>query len=369
MTITAPTQALAAALAKIAPVAQGKTTLPILSCVLVTGMGDRLRMRATDLEVTAETEVHDVECDGQPCFAVNAAGLLSTLKGLRGDTVTLRVEGDGGAAPGWLRVTCGKANARMPLLPVHEFPKPADDDGDLRTVDAGPLSLALSRCLPFVSRTDDRTTLTGINIDGTRAASTDGHRMAIAPVPQLHDARFILSHKGAQMAVKLLGPVDECEAGVVGSAFVLRCGDDVLSARLIDGVFPNIDAVIPDPRAAACRFTVASGELVDRLRFVAKFASAKTHNVTLRADGDTLTLAAQDADKGECKETMALDELDLPNTLAGYNHAYLDDAIRACMADAVEVGIRDSLSPTTIRPVVGGEPVGGVMFVVMPMRV
>ena len=360
MSLTAPTADLLAAVMRVLPVAQTKTTLPILACVRLGGTGDRLNIEATDLEVTARTEVQNVKWSPEGgSLCVNARNLADSLKGLRAIEVTLREDG------GWLTIKGGSSKARIPTYPASEWPQ-TPDEVDGAPIDPRAWAAALERVLPFVCKSEERPNLTGVfaNVERGEVVATDGHRIGVVPLSldDVDGEGVILPAKGLQAAVKLLSRAESASFGMEGSRVCFTADGDALWARCIDGVFPAYGKVMPPADRVCARIEVDSRELLDALRYVGMFASKQTRMITLAVDDGTMRIEATSAEKGECGRELGC-KTDGSAVKVGASVNYLEDAIKAAGGERVTLGVVDTMSPIDVRPVEGE----GV-FVVMPMR-
>lgn len=377
MKITLDTATLSRELFKLQGIVNSKSSMPALANALIEARADgSLSLYASDLDISVSTQVSCiVDVPGRVC--VRARDLYDAVKNLRADTVTLEKEDNL-----WVQLHAGTVRARLVGMDPDEFPSVQRQvEGALLPVPARRLSRAIERTLFSISTDEGRPNLTGalftILEDGTfRAVSTDGHRLSrveikleLDPtkVPSALRDGLIVPRKGlAELRRTLDVTTEHIEIGIVSNSIVFRHGHTTLYVRVIDGAFPNVNNVIPreDPARKA---RLDRKEFLDRLRFVALFASAKSGNVRLQLEGDVCSISAQDPDKGECEERIPV-EYSGASVRAGFNYRYLLDVLTAVDTTQVALEIVDTLSPAILREA-DAEDGEDALFVVMPLRI
>lgn len=215
-----------------------RTSLPILSCVLIRAEAQELIISATDLEVGAETRIPAVVRD----FAGIAvpAKLLQKSIDKAGGAINLTVE------DGKLVLTDGARVVRLETLPADEFPQlPAMPTA---WQDASGLVGLIERVMPAASYDETRAILTGVHVQAGRVAATDTHRLAIADHAGLESwTDAIVPARACDMLARITGykPGGQIEIGATESNVWFRTGTTIMVSRLIEGQFPNCDRVIP----------------------------------------------------------------------------------------------------------------------------
>src|SRR5206468_383108 len=132
--------------------------------------------------------------------------------------------------------------------------------------------------------------------------------------------------------------------------------------RLIEGQFPNYEAVLP--KAHPSKMTVARGALVAALRRVSVMADERNKPVKIMLTPGTLKLASSSQELGEAEETLEVEYVGGEITIA-FNSRYVLDALGAIDKDAVIFELKDGLSPGVVK---SGED-DGYRCVIMPMRI
>ena len=367
-------QELARALARSQGIVEKKSTMPILSHVLLEARkGDVLQVSATDLDVSVSAE-HKAEILKEGAVAVAAKQLYEIVRALPEATVTLKK-----ASNNWLEVKSGAAEFRIVGLPAEEFPATPRFD-KLQSVPVKPDDLLwMVDLTAFAASTDEtRYNLNGVYFEPAqglvRMVATDGHRLSLAE--KALDGAFglkkgvILPRKGLQELKKLIleaqdaGDVTPPQLGFADNAAVFRRPGLTLSMRLIEGVFPDYRQVIP--RAAERTVKLGRLRFLETLRRISILSTDKAHAVRLELAPATLKVTSQNPDLGEAKEELPVEYEGQPMKI-GFNARYLMDVLVALQADDVSFELIDDLSPGVVRP--AGEVDQGFTAVVMPMRI
>lgn len=366
-------------LARTHGVADRKSSMPILSNVLLTTQGkDGLRLSATDLYLGVST-VLPAKVKKGGTLAVSARTLFDIVKNLPDGEVELSV-GDGYATT----LKAGKVRFKLPGMPGEDFPPlPNAGESKFAPVEADVLAELIALTSPSMSTDDTRPHLAGTLVeaegDVIRMVTTDGHRLSKAEHRLGSDGtklaiRMLVPHKGISELKKLLedaratkskdeeGAVKVGVATTAGNAFFQR-GEHVLTVKLADEQFPPYARVIPQQQSR--RVVAARGGLVEALRRISLVASDKSSGVQLKLEPGTLRVQSQNPDVGEGVEELDVDYAGEPLSI-GFNARYLLDALSALSHDEVALELSGELDPGVLRPV-GGET--DYVGVIMPMRI
>ncbi len=364
---------LAKALARSQGIVEKKTTMPILSHVLLEARkGGKLHVSATDLDVSVSGE-HECEVLREGAVAVSARHLYDIVKSLPDAQANLKK-----AQNNYLEVTSGSAEFRIVGLPAEDFPAlPKFDKVKFSPVSPREL-LAMIELTSFAVSTDEtRYNLNGVYFEPAagelRLVATDGHRLSLAR--RAIDSDFgikkgiILPKKGLAELRKLLQESLEgaeenpdVKLGFVESSAVVARPKVTLVMRLIEGVFPDYRQVIPKQGEKAVK--LGRLRFLETLRRVSLLSSDKAHAVKLDLAPGLLTVLSQNPDLGEAKEEVPVEYQGEPLRI-GFNARYLTDVLQAMPGDDVLLELADDLSPGVLKPV--GDD--GYTAVIMPMRI
>src|SRR5438132_370279 len=195
--------------------------------------------------------------------------------------------------------------------------------------------------------------------------ATDGHRLAMSKRSLgrgIGGMTGIVPRKAVIEIMRVLGAGEDVQIAITDNQFVLQMPNFVMAARLIEGQFPNYEAVIP--KAHPGRLIVSRTAFAAALRRVAVMAEERNKPVKLALTPASLRLTASSQDLGEAEEALEVqysgDEL-----VIGFNSRYLLDAISAIEQDQIVLELKDALSPGVVKSVEDE----GYCCVIMPMRV
>ena len=363
-------------LARTHAVADRKSSMPILSNILISTDGpSTVRFSATDLYLGVSATT-DAQVKKGGTVAVSARTLFDIVKNLPEGDVSLSV-GSNHAA----EIKAGKVRYRIPGMPGEDFPPlPVAGDAAFAALDADLIGALIAKTQYSMSTDDTRPHLAGALFEGdgkvVRMVTTDGHRLSKAEhkvesgamlnftmlVPAkgiaelkrvIEDARADKKGDDGSMVVGI--------ATVGGNAFFRREGVQ-LSVKLADEQFPPYSKVIPQSQER--RVVISRAPLIEALRRIALVASDKSGGVRLHIDAGQLKITSENPDVGEGSEELDVDFAGAP-VVIGFNARYLLDVLGALPEDEVALELSGELDPGVIKPVGPNDFVG----VIMPMRI
>jgi DNA polymerase-3 subunit beta len=367
---------LSKALGRSQGIVEKKSTMPILSHVLLEAKKGQLVVSATDLDLAVSSE-HDqgLEILKEGALAVSARHLYDIVRALPEQQVTLKR-----AHNNYLELKSGPSEFRIVGLPAEDFPAlPRFEKVPFADIEAGWLLDMIERTFFAASTDETRYNLNGVffepSADALRLVATDGHRLSL--VERKAEATFglkrgvILPKKGLQELRKLLAEAAESgeekpstKLGFVENSAIVRRPGVILSMRLIEGLFPDYRQVIPKTGEKVVK--VGRERLHETLRRISLLSSDKTHAVKLELAKGLLRVHCQSPDLGEAKEEVPV-EYDGEPLKIGFNARYLLDVLQVLQSKDVALELADDLSPGVLR---GAEEAdGGFTAVVMPMRI
>jgi DNA polymerase III subunit beta len=346
-----------------------RSTLPVLSNVLLRTEDAGLKLTATNLEIGITAWVAG-RIDSEGALTVPARLFADVVNGLpAGERVDLEIEGDTA-----LRVRAGRYQSLLRGIDAEEFPViPAPGERPTTRVKQGDLRRALAEVV-FAAATDEaRPILTGVLTrfagDRLTLAAADNYRIAVKSLPILdavEDTSLVVPARSYAELMRVLAdsdePIDIMLATSKSQILFHLEGIDLVS-RLIDGQFPNYQQVLPTSHTT--RAVVDREELLKAVRLSALIASAAANVVklSLAEDGpSTITIAAA-ADVGDAQgDVEAAIEGD-PVQIA-FNARYLQEALQSVDHDQLALEFSGALSPGVLRPMGDDDYV----HVIMPVR-
>jgi DNA polymerase-3 subunit beta len=337
-------------------IVEPRQTLPILANVLLEAEGESVRMTATDLEVGARVSV-PAKVGGKGAITVSARKLAEIVKELAAAAVALKVTENVTVS-----LRCGGATYRLVGLAPDDFPPvvPASPQSWV-TLEAKILREMLTQTSFAVSHDETRYALNGVLFvfqgKDVRMVATDGHRLALSTRSlgqAIPSATGIVPRKAVTEIMRVLGASEEVQIAITENQFVLQMPNFVMTARLIEGQFPNYDAVIPRTQP----------ERLAALRRVAVMAEERNKPVKLALSPGSLKVTASSQELGEAEEILEV-EYAGEEMVIGFNSRYLLEAMAALDKDQVMFEIKDAQSPGVIKSVEDE----GYCCVIMPMRI
>lgn len=345
-------------------IVEPRQTLPILANVLLETDVETVRITATDLEVGARVAV-PAKVAAKGAITIPARKLAEIVRELPAAAVTLRVADNAG-----ITLRCAGSSYKLVGLAPDDFPPvvPASPAAWL-TLEAKALRDMLARTSFAVSHDETRYALNGVlfALGGTelRLVATDGHRLAVSmrTIGEAGKAvSAIVPRKAISEITRVLGAGEEVQLAITENQFVLQMPNFVLTARLIEGQFPNWEAVIPKGHPG--RLVISRTALMAALRRVSVMADERNKPVKLVFGPDSLRLSASSQDLGEAEESLEVDYKGEEFTI-GFNSRYVLDGVAPVEGEQVVLHFKDALSPGVIKSVENE----GYCCVIMPMRI
>jgi DNA polymerase-3 subunit beta len=336
--------------------------LPVLSGVKAELQGNTLSLAGSDLDLTIQVSTSvDGQTDGVIVLPARLTGDI--VRAIEPGAVTLEAEGDEA------RISSGRSQFAVRLLPAEDFPRVATTVGDEVTLDAAMFAEALRQVVRAASHDDARPILTGVLMaaegDGLRLVATDSYRLAVRDLPGtsvLREGQTVLvPSKALGELGRILSGADTVKLllGERDATFIV--GDTQLTTRLIEGEFPNYRQLIPNTHPN--RLIVGREPLLDALRRVKLLAREATPvRITLKAEGIELTAITQDV--GQAHEDLDA-KYEGAEMVIAFNPEYLADGIEAVEGDEVTLETVDALKPAVVRSVESQD----YLYLLMPVRV
>lgn len=358
-------EALLRPLSQVTGVVERRQTLPVLANLLVKSDGDGVSFTGTDLEVELVARIGaDVSDAGE--VTVPARKLFEICKALPDGS---RLDIDIGSERGTIKA--GRSRFVLATLPATDFPVIEDVEvGDAVTLDADDLFRILDRTSFAMANQDVRYYLNGLLVELrsglVRAVATDGHRLAISDVEAKLDLvevrQIIVPRKGVLELQRLLGEVDGDLRLELGRSHIrAHLGESVFTSKLIDGRFPDYEAVVP---VGADRLVTAERSVLrETLQRAAILSNEKYRGIKLEVAPDRLRIVAHNPEQEEAVEELEV-ETDVDNLAVGFNVNYVLEALNALEGDRVIIGLKDANSSCLVY----SADSDSTRHVVMPLR-
>jgi DNA polymerase III subunit beta len=352
-------------LAQVVNVVERRQTLPVLANLLARVDGDLLSLTGTDLEVemVARTRVEDAEA-GET--TIPARKLFEIVRALPdGSKVTISQVGDK------VTVSAGRSRFTLASLPANDFPALDEVDATerVRVGEAG-LKELIERTAFAMAQQDVRYYLNGLLFDlrdkALRCVATDGHRLALCEAVLEETVQtkrqIIVPRKGVLELQRLLEGGDrELELEMGRSHIRVKRDDVTFTSKLIDGRFPDYEAVIPI--GADREVKVDREAFRASLQRAAILSNEKYRGVRIEVSPGQLKINAHNPEQEEAQEEIEADTR-VDSLVIGFNVNYLLDALSALRDEHVVIQLRDSNSSALVREASSEK----CRHVVMPLR-
>jgi DNA polymerase-3 subunit beta len=365
MRFTLQREALLKPLAQVVNVVERRQTLPVLANFLVQVHNGQLSLTGTDLEVEmiARANVEDAQ-DGET--TIPARKLFEIVRALPdGSRVTVSQSGDKVA------VSAGRSRFTLATLPANDFPSVDEVEATERViVPEATLKELIERTAFAMAQQDVRYYLNGLLFDlrdqTLRCVATDGHRLALCEAG-LEQAvatkrQIIVPRKGVTELQRLLEGGDRSLELEVGRSHIRVKRDDVsFTSKLIDGRFPDYEAVIPIGAEKEVR--VDREVIRAALQRAAILSNEKYRGVRVEISPGQLKINAHNPEQEEAQEEIEADTK-VDGLAIGFNVNYLMDALGALRDEFIVIQLRDANSSALVREA-GSDK---CRHVVMPLR-
>ncbi len=372
MKFTIQQEDLLKALNVVAGIVPGKTTLPILTSILIEADDKGARFSATNLDISATTVCVKTTLKRKGRAAVPATKFVAFVRSLAPAEVTIEEKG------GKVSVSSGRTALEEPGMNADEFPALPELGGEKALeVPAAALASMIRATSYAVSRDETRPALLGILWEvrpaSLRLVATDAHRLARVERKLKLGAReertLIADTSGLLQLARLAEDEETVHLHLGANQLSFRVGDTVLHTRLREGPFPDYEAVIPKSNNRIV--TVDREALSQAVKRVAITADRITNQIRLGIESGRMELSATGSDGSRAEDQLEVgyegDALEI-----GFNFNYLLDCLKNMRAETIELAIKDSQSAALVRPSAadqeGGEAGEDLLCLLMPLR-
>jgi DNA polymerase-3 subunit beta len=344
-----------------------RTTLPILSNVLIRAEKDRVELTATDLDVTISCTVEgSVKKAGAATVPVKK--LFGIVRELNNPEIEIEVDEKNTCS-----VRCGASFYKINGLAAEEFPPLPKFKEDKKVVLPQEKIRGMLKKTSFAISTDEsRYVLNGIFISlkehKMTMVATDGRRLALVDedvdVSDKSQGEFIVPAKAVNELNRLLQDKGDVEIRYSDNQASFTLKDDkgssvLVITKLIEGNYPNYRQVIPGE--AKERVALAREEFCAALKRAEIMTSEKSNSVKLAFTKNNLAITANSPEVGEARESLAINYKGKEMAIA-FNPKYMIEPLNALANEEVFLELIDELSPGVLKIN------GPFLYVVMPMR-
>ena len=343
-------------------------TLPILDNFLFEINGNTLTLTASDLETTFSTKI-TVESESNSMIALPARLLLDTLKTFPEQPLTfLKTEKN------TVEISANNGKYAVAYVEGEEFPKAAQvTDAKTTQISGNVLYTAINSTL-FASGNDDlRPVMSGVffqfSSESLTFVATDAHKLVKYTRTDLsasESTEFIMPKKPLQLLKGILQGMEEeisIEYNEINAQF--RFGDSSLTCRLIDGKYPNYEAVIPKENPNQMQVNRTS--FLNSVRRVSIFSNKTTFQIRLKIAGAALQISAEDFDYSNSAEERLDCDYQGDDITIGFNSRFLIEMLNGLECDEVKLSMSLPNRAGLLTPLDHTEEGEDVTMLVMPV--
>ena len=350
-------------------VIEKRSTLPILSNILLNAQNSKLTITATDLDLIFIHQINDIEVIEEGNTTTTSSIMYDIVRKFSsGKKINLNL-----TDVSKLHLESDKSIFNLNCISASEFPLTNENfDQNEFLIKSKQLLKLLNKCKFSVSNDETRHYLSGIYLHQTEvddknyltAVATDSHRMSISKIrldKKIDFEPIILPKKTIFQLCSLLDNYDgDVKISNMKSKIKFELSNSILISKLIDGKFPNYIQVIPKNNQKKLEIDLKLFlNSVDR---VASVSLDKKDGVKFNLSKNILNLSVNNTNSGDGKETIAINfdhELEI-----SFNSRYLIDVASQLDGDKIEIFLSDSGSPALIKDPGDFDSI----FVVMPMK-
>jgi len=342
-----------------------RSNVQILAGIMLRAAGGQLRLSATDMEISLRVAL-DAQVEDEGAVVVPGRLLVDIVRLLPAGEVTIAHRAEEGVA----ELTCGSASYKLHTYAAEDFPRlPEIDPETAFTVDKEAFVETIARVSRSASRDESRPVLTGILVrfegDKLVMAATDSYRLSVKETTlEKGPGQELEAIVPARALSELLrigqgGEPGTISVGVQENQIVFGVDDVWLTARRIDGQFPNYRQLIPETFEA--QVPLPREELLEIVRRASLMAQRKSP-LRLRFENGELTVSAQTQDVGEAHESLPISYSGDPLEI-GFNAEFLRDGLESVSDETARFKLISPLRPGLIL----GES-DDFLYLIMPIR-
>ena len=348
-------------------VINSNNTLPILDNFLFEISENQLKVSASDLETTM-TALVAIESDSSGSIAISARLLLDTLKTFPDQPLTFKTEGES-----IIEISSDQGKYDMAYFGGDEFPKSVSLESPSKTiVPSNVLATAISKTIFAAGNDDLRPVMSGVffqfSTDNLTFVATDAHKLVKytrTDVTADKTAEFIMPKKPLNLLKGVLGGEEDVviEYNDANAKFTFE--NFVLICRLIDGKYPNYEAVIPKENPN--KLTVDRASFQNSVRRVSIFSSKTTHQIRLKMAGTELNISAEDLDFSNKADERLSCDYQGDDMQIGFNSRFLSEMLSNLTSSEVLIEMSLPNRAGILTPIDGTDEGEKITMLVMPV--
>ena len=348
-------------------VINSNNTLPILDNFLFEVSENQLKISASDLETTMSAVV-TIESDTSGSIAISARLLLDTLKTFPDQPLTFKTEGDS-----IIEISSDQGKYDMAYFGGDEFPKSVSLPSPSKTIiPSNILATAISKTIFAAGNDDLRPVMSGVffqfSSQNLTFVATDAHKLVKytrTDVTADKTAEFIMPKKPLNLLKGVLSGEEDVTIEYNDANAKFTFENFVLICRLIDGKYPNYEAVIPKENPN--KLTVDRASFQNSVRRVSIFSSKTTHQIRLKMAGTELNISAEDLDFSNKADERLSCDYQGDDMQIGFNSRFLSEMLSNLTSSEVLIEMSLPNRAGILTPIDGTDEGEKITMLVMPV--
>ena len=349
-------------------VINNSNTLPILDNFLFDLNQTKLIVSASDLESTMSTII-DVDSDNKGQIAVPAKLLLDTLKTFPEQPLTFVVESNN-----TIEISSNHGKYALAYASADEFPKQIElREPNNTLIPSNVLLTAINKTIFAAGNDDLRPVMSGVffqfSNESLTFVATDAHKLvrySRNDVKADQTAEFIMPKKPLNILKGILSTTDQdVNIEYNDSNAKFSFGNTSIICRLIDGKYPNYEAVIPKENPN--HLTINRNQFLNSVKRVSIFSNKTTHQIRLKIAGAELNISAEDIDYSNKAEERLTCDYQGDDIQIGFNSRFLNEMLSNLESDEVQLEMSLPNRAGILTPVDGLEKGEHITMLVMPV--
>jgi DNA polymerase-3 subunit beta len=347
-------------------IVEKRNTMPILANILLKAAEKEIDITGTDLEVGLRTHF-EAQIEEEGATTISGKKIFEIVKSIPEGAVVTFKEGDDLT----MQIKAGESEFKILCLPKEDYPQVPEANFEKSIV--FPLSIfqeMIDRVFNVITQ-EQRYYLSGalliLKNKSIELVSTDGHRLAYTSkaldngIKLEKDIRVIV-------AKKTLGELRKLEDGSIDfdldeNNLFFRVKNRTVVSRIIEGKFPNFEAVIPKDNQNIV--IVSKGEMTEAIRRVSLFSTERSKGIKLFISKKEMRLFSSNPEIGEARDKVDI-EYGGEDIETGFNSQYLLDFLSTTRGERVRIELKDANSSVMMKPEAAEDV--NYLYVLMPMK-
>ncbi len=354
-------------LLSVSSIVPAKPVVTVIANVMIEAKKDKIMFSSTDFEITMHSEMQ-ANIDNEGITIVNAKTLAELIKRLPEGILDLKLHNNE------LHIECGTGIYKLPVTDKDDYVDIIGIDRDkMFTIESLPMVNAIENTLFAVSRDAVKIAITGILFEANgkelSLIGTDGHRLSVYTVKDIFEKTLsksvIVPPKALSILKNLISDKESFEIGFDEKRIMFKINDTEISAKLIEGTYPDYKRVIPSDNDKL--LTVDKNTMLDILNRVNIFTNPNTKLVKFEIEKDRIKVNAYQSQTGEGTEVVKAEYNSEEPFVIGFNNTYLIEIIKKVETENMKMRLKSEMSAVIIENEenkIGEQS----LYLIMPLR-